>query len=89
MESSKNDSRRLDLAFKRTLAREPKDAEKKSLLALLEQQKNFYQGAAEEADKLLKVGNSPRNTSLLTHEHAAWTSVCRVILNLHETITRY
>lgn len=89
MESSKNDSRRLETAFKRALAREPKEAEKKSLLALLKQQETFYQGAAAEAEKLLKVGNSPRNTALPAHEHAAWTSVCRVILNLHETITRY
>jgi hypothetical protein len=89
MESSKSDSRRLELAFKRALAREPKDTEKKSLLALLEKQTTFYQGASEDADKLLKVGNAPRNTSLSPYEHAAWTSVCRVILNLHETITRY
>jgi len=89
MESSRGNSRRLEFAFKRALAREPKDAEKKSLLALLEQQTSFYQGSAGEAEKLLKVGNAPRNESLSAPEHAAWTSICRVILNLHETITRY
>ncbi len=89
MESSKNDSRRLDLAFKRALAREPKEVEKKSLLALLAKQTEFYRGAAPDAEKLLKVGNAPRNESLSASEHAAWTSVCRVILNLHETVTRY
>lgn len=89
MESSRSDSRRLEFAFKRVLAREPKDAEKESLLPLLKQQTDFYRSNAEDADKLLKIGISPRNEALPDYEHAAWTSVCRVILNLHETITRY
>lgn len=89
MTSGKNDARRLEFAFKRALAREPREAEKKSLLALLQKQTAYYQSSAEESVKLLKVGNFPRNESLPAYEHAAWTSVCRVILNLHETITRY
>jgi hypothetical protein len=87
--SSKNDSKRLDLAYQRCLARLPKEAERKSLMNLLKGQKTYYQENTEEAEKLLKVGNATRNPALSAPEHAAWTSVCRVILNLHETITRY
>jgi len=38
---------------------------------------------------LLRVGNSTAPTRLPAGELAAWTTVCRVVLNLHETITRY
>jgi hypothetical protein len=87
--SSKSDNKRLEIAYQRSLARLPREAERKSLLALLKGQKAYYQENSAEAEKLLKVGNAPRNPALSTAEHAAWTSVCRVILNLHETITRY
>ena len=40
------------------------------------------------AEKLLAVGASPRKADLDPVELAAWTNVARVILNLHETITR-
>jgi hypothetical protein len=39
--------------------------------------------------KLQKVGLAPSADHVDKAELAAWTSVCRVILNLHETITIY
>jgi hypothetical protein len=41
------------------------------------------------AVKLLQVGELPKPTDVGSAELAAWTSVTRVILNLHETIVRY
>ena len=40
------------------------------------------------AEALLKVGLTPAPAVLEPTELAAWTSVARVLLNLHETITR-
>jgi hypothetical protein len=37
---------------------------------------------------LLKIGLTPAPQNLNPTELAAWTSLARVILNLHETITR-
>jgi hypothetical protein len=37
---------------------------------------------------LLGVGDAPVPAGLDPAELAAWTSVARVLLNLHETITR-
>ena len=37
----------------------------------------------------IRIGNSNEAGSTKQTELAAWTQVCRVILNLHETITRY
>ena len=39
-------------------------------------------------DQMLAVGDAPAPKDLPEPELAAWTSVARVILNLHETITR-
>ena len=46
---------------------------------------------AEEAVRLLKTGlySQRKPSSENPVERAAWSQVCRVILNLHETITRY
>ena len=41
-----------------------------------------------DAKKLLSDGDAPAPADLDLAELAAWTSVARVILNLHETITR-
>jgi hypothetical protein len=37
---------------------------------------------------LLKIGQTPLPKDLDQSELAAWTNIARVILNLHETITR-
>src|SRR5262249_33299355 len=82
------DQRRLDAAFQRALARVARDKEKKSLLRFLADQRDYYQAHGEDSTKLLKIGNSPQ-TDPSSAELAAWTQVCRVILNLQETLTRY
>ena len=40
------------------------------------------------AKKLLQAGASPRDASLSPIEHAAWTIVASVLLNLSETVTK-
>lgn len=83
-----SDENRIETLYLRTLSRNPKPAEKQSLLTFLQQQRQHYQANPEDAQKLLATGLI-KSTSTQPAEHAAWTSVCRVVLNLHETITRY
>ena len=81
---------RLDAAFKRAMARVPTNVERDGLLEFYERQKKHYSENKSEIDDLLdKNGNFKRVNSLDRVELAAWSQVCRVILNLHETITRY
>jgi hypothetical protein len=87
--SADSDSSRLDAAFRRAVARTPKQAERESLLSFLAVQREHYKGAPAEAEQLIKVGNTPPARASDSTELAAWTQVCRVILNLHETITRF
>ena len=47
-----------------------------------------YEVAAEVVEALLSVGELALAEDLPPAELAAWTSTCRAILNLHETITR-
>jgi hypothetical protein len=85
---AQSDSERLDHAFERALARSPKQNEMKSLLEFLAVQKKSYEEQPKDAEKLLHIGLAPASNHAPIEE-AAWTQVCRVILNLHETITRY
>jgi hypothetical protein len=83
-----DDAAKLKDLFRRALAREPKPAEAKSLTEYLAAQRNHYRANKSDAEKLLKVGQTETKTDDPA-EIAAWASVCRVVLNLHETITRY
>jgi len=86
---SASDEQRLNLAFQRALARPAKAKETNSLLAFLHEQRDHEARHADEPAKLIKVGLAPAPENGDMNELAAWTQVCRVILNLHETITRY
>lgn len=84
-----SDTEKLNAAFTRALARLPNQAERGSLLAFLAVQREQYQQAPDLAEKLIQVGNTRPSKDPGQVDQAAWTQVCRVILNLHETITRY
>ncbi|HWB05019.1 MAG TPA: PSD1 and planctomycete cytochrome C domain-containing protein [Verrucomicrobiales bacterium] len=90
MAAANEDSARLDAAFRKALARVPSDTERKGLLRFLEKMRAAYRERPDDTAKLLDTGFAPKPDAAADKiELAAWTSVCRVILNLHETITRY
>ncbi|HSP43521.1 MAG TPA: DUF1553 domain-containing protein, partial [Luteolibacter sp.] len=84
-----SDESRIHHAIRTALAREPRDGEADSLLKFLGEQRQNYQKQPAEAESLLRTGQSGSRVSGDYAELAAWTQLCRVILNLHETITRY
>jgi hypothetical protein len=79
---------RVTWAFKQALSRDPSPQELPVLTTLFENQRKRYATDAVSADALTSVGESPIAEGLPTVDLAAWTSVARTILNLHETITR-
>ncbi len=81
-------SKRIEWAMQQTLQRKPSAAELKTLSALFTKQLADYQKEPAAAAELLKTGAAPVAASLNPSELAAWTHVARVLLNLHETITR-
>jgi hypothetical protein len=88
-ESAASDSARLERAFEKALARPAKPGEAKSLTEFLEAFRAHYRAKPDQAEKLTATGLAPAPESIDPVELAAWTSLCRVMLNLHETITRY
>ncbi|MEQ1750289.1 MAG: hypothetical protein ABL974_12755 [Prosthecobacter sp.] len=43
---------------------------------------------AKDAAKLLKVGEAKADPKLNPAEHAAWTNLCLMLLNLDEVVTK-
>ncbi len=84
-----DDSRRLTFVCQRVLCRDPSDAERDSLTGFLGDQRAHYRANASDAAALCAVGIAPLPAGTDYAELAAWTTVCRVVLNLHESITRY
>jgi hypothetical protein len=74
--------------FELVTARPPTEQESAILLAEYEKQRASFAGDVGAAEKLLAVGESPRDPSLDPVTQAAWTNVALVILNLDEAITR-
>jgi hypothetical protein len=88
LRGAKDTPARIQFAMREAVQRSATDAEAKVLTSLVEQHLKHYQANAKEAQALLRVGDRPAAADLPTPELAAWTSVARTILNLHETITR-
>jgi hypothetical protein len=84
----KDAASRIDFAFREALQRQATAQERKILADLSQQHLQHYQANPKEAEALLKVGERPAAADQPRPELAAWTSVTRAILNLHETMTR-
>jgi len=85
---AKSSGERIALGFKLVTSRKPSEKEQGILQRLFEQQLAAYKTSKESAEKLLKVGESPRNETLDSAELAAWTMIANTLLNLDETVTR-
>ena len=79
---------RLEFAFHRALSRPVQPAEAEVLEQLLQGHLKEYEADEGAAKQLLTVGARPAPDDLPPATLAAWTSVARAILNLHEVITR-
>jgi hypothetical protein len=84
-----DESAKLDYAFGRALSRLPSDQEKEILVGLYRSHVEQYKSSSESAKELLSVGSRPAASDIDSAELAAWTSVARAVMNLHEFITRY
>jgi hypothetical protein len=79
---------RIAWAYRQALGRAPRADELKVTMALFGKHLALFANDAGAAEQLVKAGIAPVAKDVNLSELAAWTSVARVILNLHETITR-
>jgi hypothetical protein len=75
-------------AHRRVLSREPEPRVLSILKDLYKKHLSEYAAQSGAATRILKIGNKPSNPKTRPIHVAALTSVCRTLLNLHETITR-
>lgn len=83
-----DDAAKLERAFRTALGRSATAEESGPLLKLLTKARAAYAMQPDQAGALLRTGLAPLPAEDQRVEVAAWTQLCRVILNLHETITR-
>jgi mono/diheme cytochrome c family protein len=79
---------RLRFAFQITVSRTPSSQEAGILRQLYQSRRARYSADRAAAERLVSVGEAPVPRDLDAIELAAWTSVARALLNMHETITR-
>ncbi|MEY5024837.1 MAG: hypothetical protein RLZZ244_365 [Verrucomicrobiota bacterium] len=79
---------RLHWAWQRALQRPPQTEELRRMQTVLAERLEVHRQNPNGAKALLAIGQSPRPHGLDPAELAAWTHVARILLNLHETITR-
>ncbi|MEO1844490.1 MAG: PSD1 and planctomycete cytochrome C domain-containing protein [Akkermansiaceae bacterium] len=79
---------RLRFGFRTVTSRFPEAAELAVLKRALGKRMAHYKAEGEAAKSLLSVGALPGNKQLNAAEHAAYTAIARMLLNLSETITK-
>jgi len=88
LKSQEEDSERIQAAYELVLSRPASQPEQEILLEVLQQQRTRLREHTKEAADYLSVGESDRDETLNLIEHAAWTVVAQIILNLDEALTR-
>ena len=84
----KNDESKISSMFMRVLSRPALGPEIAGLKQLLEKHRKEFSKDPESANELVSIGQEPSPENIDQPELAPWVSVARVLLNLHETITR-
>lgn len=77
----------ISYGFELVTSRLPRERELQVLKETYEQRLQKYKANPELASELLSVGDSPRDESLNLAQHAAMTSLARLMFNLSEFVT--
>ncbi len=88
LDTKGDDAARVEFAFREATSRAPDDFERGVLLKLLAKNRAHYAADPKAAVALVHVGLTQVKKDADPVELAAWTQVCRAILNLGEVITR-
>lgn len=87
-EGGSTDEARISFAFRRAVSRDAETDEVAVLKQLLQKHLADYAAEPASVEAILKTGALPVSEQTDRTRLAAWTSVARVILNLHEVMTR-
>jgi hypothetical protein len=87
-EGGATEAERISFAFRKAVSRDASADEAEVLTELLQKHRTEYAANPAAADAILRTGSLPVPGDADRTQLAAWTSVARVILNLHEVMTR-
>ncbi len=82
----RDESQRLQNAYRSATGRHLKARDLSTLRQTLAEARRHHRANLKDAEKLVQIGESKRQGALPVVEHAAWTTVCLMILNLDETL---
>jgi len=82
------DAARVDTAFRLATAHLPAAPERQILLGRLAKLRTQFAADPAAARELSAIGEAPRPATLDPVEHAAWTTLCLLVLNLDETLSK-
>ena len=85
---AKNFEDRVDWAFEMATGHPADKLRKEVLKDAYNFQKENFTKEPTRADELLKIGESTRDPNIDSKEHASWTILASMILNLDETLNR-
>jgi hypothetical protein len=85
---SADDGARLRWAFQECVSRPPTEEELAVLRDALSRERERYAADEAAARAYLASGESPRDEAIPLAEHAAWSQVAALMMNLSETVTR-
>ena len=88
MQAGNSRDERLGYLFNRALTRQPNPRERRVLLDVLASESSRFEQDETAARDFLSTGLQPASSDLSATELAAWTAVARVVMNMHEFITR-
>ena len=83
-----NDAERISSLYDIVLSRPPLQQEREVLLELLAHHRESFADDETRTQQFLSVGQYKQSTVVNPQQLAAWSSVARTVMNLHETITR-
>ena len=88
IKASPDEDARLDFMGGRLVARPLSAREKRVVHESLEKFRAYYSQAAEDAARLIDVGESKADPALAPDELAAWTMVANQLMNLDEVLNK-
>ncbi len=87
-EGGDTDADKLEFAWKLVTARAPSMSKIQTLKDLLDDQLKLFKSEPVKAKQHLEVGDTERDASLDQTQHAAWTVIANLLLNMDEALTR-
>ncbi len=88
LKSNSDRNQQIAFAFRRLLGRHPQPDEVLVLTQSFDRLHKQYEDSPTEAELILKQGAGLRDGTINAADHAAFTGVCLVLMNLDETLTR-